>query len=122
VASVDAIADRSHFNSADILEREKAGINVTFPKPITSNARAEGRFGKQNFGHMVEGDVYVCPVAERLSYHYTNEENGLVLRRCCARCAIKHQAPPTRSGASHDGKTGVRSGSATCWATISPAS
>jgi hypothetical protein len=62
VASVDAIADRSHFNSADILEREKAGINVTFPKPITSNARAEGRFGKQNFGHMVEGTSTFVPL------------------------------------------------------------
>ena len=41
-----------------------------------------------------EQDVYICPAGERLTYHYTNEENGLVLRRywtnACQHCAIKH--------------------------------
>jgi transposase len=32
-----------------ILECDKAGITVTLPKPMTSNAKAEGRFGKQDF-------------------------------------------------------------------------
>ena len=43
---------------------------------------------------MAEEDVYICPAGERLTYHYTNEENGLVLRRywtnACQSCAIKH--------------------------------
>ena len=43
---------------------------------------------------VAEEDVYVCPAGERLAYHYTNEENGLVLRRywtnACQSCAIKH--------------------------------
>ena len=30
---------------------------------------------------MAEQDVYICPAGERLAYHYTNEEHGLVLRR-----------------------------------------
>ena len=38
---------------------------------------------------------YFCPAGEKLDYHYTNEENGLVLRRywttACQRCAIKHR-------------------------------
>ena len=42
---------------------------------------------------MAEEDVYICPAGERLAYHYTNEENGLVLRRywsnACQNCAIK---------------------------------
>jgi transposase len=95
VESLDAIADRGYFNSEEILECEKAGITVTLPKPMTSNAKAEGRFGKQDFRYVAEQDIYICPAEERLTYHYTNEENGLVLRRywtnACPNCPIKHQ-------------------------------
>jgi transposase len=95
VASLDAIADRGYFNSEEILECERAGITVTLPKPMTSNAKAEGRFGKQDFRYVAEEDIYICPAGERLTYRYTNEENGLVLRRywtnACPSCPIKHQ-------------------------------
>ena len=30
---------------------------------------------------MAEEDFYVCPAGEKLAYHYTTEEKGLVLRR-----------------------------------------
>jgi hypothetical protein len=70
-------------------------VSVTLPKPMTSNSKAEGRFGKQDFRYVAEEDAYVCPAGERLAYHYTNEENGLVLRRywtnACQSCAIKHR-------------------------------
>jgi hypothetical protein len=36
-------------------------------------------FGKQDFRYVAEEDVYVCPAGERLAYHYTNEENGMLL-------------------------------------------
>jgi hypothetical protein len=49
VVSLDAIADRGYFNSEEILQCEKASITITLPKPMTSNAKAEGRFGKQDF-------------------------------------------------------------------------
>jgi transposase len=95
VASLDAIADRGYFNSEEILECEKASITVTLPKPMTSNAKAEGRFGKQDFRYVAEEDIYICPAGELLTYRYTNEENGLVLRRywtnSCQSCPIKHQ-------------------------------
>jgi hypothetical protein len=41
---------------------------------MTSNAKADGRFGKQDFGYVADEDVYICPAGERLAYHYTNEE------------------------------------------------
>ncbi len=47
--SLDVIADRGYFSSEEILAREEAGITVTLPKPMTSNSKAEGRFGKQDF-------------------------------------------------------------------------
>ena len=61
---------------------------------MTSNSKAQGRFGKQDFRYVATEDVYMCPAGERLTYHYTTEENGLVLRRywtnACQSCAIKH--------------------------------
>jgi len=41
-----------------------------------------GRFGKQDLVYLAEDDVYLCPVGERLVYHFTNQENRLTLRRC----------------------------------------
>ena len=78
---LDAVVDRGYFNSEEILECENAGITVTLPKPMTSNSKAEGRFGKQDFRYVANEDIYICPADERLSYHSTTEENGLVLRR-----------------------------------------
>ena len=58
-------------------------------------AKSEGRFGKQDFRYVAEHDVYICPGGERLTYRFTSEEDGLVLRRywtnACGACAIKHQ-------------------------------
>jgi transposase len=93
--NLDVIADRGYFSSEEIFECDKAGITVTLPKPMTSNAKTEGRFGKQDFRYVTEEDVYICPAGERLTYHYTTEENGLALRRywtnACQSCAIKAQ-------------------------------
>jgi transposase len=94
VENLDAVADRGYFNGEEILACEEAGITVTLPKPMTSNSKAEGRFGKQDFRYVAEEDVYICPAGERLVYHYTNEENGLILHRywtnACQSCSIKH--------------------------------
>jgi transposase len=91
--SLDVVADRGYFSSGQILACEEAGITVTLPKPMTSNSKTEGRFGKQDFRYLVEEDVYICPAGERLAYSFTTEENELVLRRystnACQRCAIK---------------------------------
>jgi transposase len=94
VEKLDAVADRGYFNGEEILACEEAGITVTLPKPMTSNSKAEGRFGKQDFRYVAEADVYVCPAGERLAYYYTTEDKGLVVHRyvtnACRHCAIKH--------------------------------
>ena len=94
VENLDAVADRGYFSGEEILECENAGIMVTLPKPMTSNSKAEGRFGKQDFRYVVQEDVYVCPAGERLAYYCTTEDKGMVLRRyatkACQNCAIKH--------------------------------
>src|SRR4029077_20809596 len=93
VEKLDAVADRGYFDSEEILTCENAGITVTLPKPMTSNAKAQGRFGKQDLRYVAQQDAYIAPAGKRLTYHYTTEENGLVLRRYCTNacqsCAIK---------------------------------
>jgi hypothetical protein len=66
-------ADRGYFNSTEILACEQADITVTLPKPMTSGAKADGRFGKQDFVYLPKEDVYRCPAGERLTYRYTRE-------------------------------------------------
>jgi len=94
VDELDVVADRGYFSSEEILACEEAGITVTLPKPLTSGSKAKGRFAKQDFRYLAGEDVYICPAGERLIYHFTNEEKGLVLRRywtsACQGCAIKH--------------------------------
>src|SRR5206468_8244103 len=92
--SLDVVADRGYFSSGQILACEEAGITVTLPKPMTSNSKAEGRFGKQDFRYVAQQDAYICPANERLAYSFTTEDKGLVLRRyrtsACQSCAIKN--------------------------------
>jgi hypothetical protein len=66
VDKLEAVADRGYFNGEEILACEQAGICVTLPKPMTSGAKSEGRFGKQDFVYLPEEDVYRCPAGEKL--------------------------------------------------------
>jgi transposase len=88
-----AVADRGYFNSPEILACAEAGITVTLPKPMTSGAKSQGRFGKQDFVYVAEDDVYLCPAGERLTYRYTNEEDGKTMRRywttACPKCPLR---------------------------------
>jgi len=92
---LEVVADRGYYSSEEIMTCAQAGITVTLPKPMTSGNRSKGRFVKADFRYIEEEDVYICPAGERLIYHYTNEENGLKLRRywtnVCQSCAIKER-------------------------------
>ena len=95
VDKLEAIADRGYFSGEQILACDQSGIVVTLPKPMTSGIEAKGRFGKQDFVYLRDEDVYRCPAGEKLKYYYTNEEDGLKLRRywtnACRHCALKHR-------------------------------
>ena len=99
-ANLDVIADRGYFSGEEILECDKAGITVTLPKPMTSNSKAQGRFGKQDFRYVAAEDVYVCPAGQKLAYYFTTEDKGLVLSRyrtnACQSCAIKHKCTTSK--------------------------
>lgn len=46
---------------------EQARIVPYVLKPLTSGAKAKGRFGKQDFIYITEDDAYRCPAGERLT-------------------------------------------------------
>src|SRR6266404_2108275 len=93
--AIEAVADRGYYSGEEILACEEAGITVYLPKPMTSGINAKGRFGKQDFVYVAADDIYRCPAGEQLTYRYTNEENGKILRRywttACQACALKAQ-------------------------------
>ena len=93
VEKLDAVADRGYFNGEEILACDQAGITVTLPKPMTSGAKSEGRFGKQDFVYLSEENAYRCPAGEKLAYRMTTEEHGQKLHRywtnACRACPLK---------------------------------
>ena len=93
--TLDAVADRGYYKSEEIHACEEAGLSVTLPKPQTSNAKAEGRFGKQDFVYLAEEDVYRCPAGEHLTYRYESKQDGKMMRRYwttkCTDCPLKEQ-------------------------------
>src|ERR1700726_4783965 len=62
---LDAVADRGYYKNPQILACEQADITVTLPKPMTSGAKSDGRFGKQDFVYLPTEDVYRCPAGEK---------------------------------------------------------
>ena len=88
---LQAIADRGYFNGPEILACDEAGITPLVPKPMTSIAKAAGRFSKNDFIYIAKDDQYQCPAGERAIHRYTRLEDGLVVR--CTGPARVHDAP-----------------------------
>src|SRR5215472_2698258 len=97
--TLEVIADRGYFNGEEIKTCDDACITVTLPKPMTSSAKADGRFGKEDFVYLAEENVYRCPAGEKLTYRFTSEENGLKLHRYWTNarrnCALKSRCTPS---------------------------
>jgi len=94
-----AIADRGYFKSEEILACHEAGITVIVPKSATSGAKADGRFGKEDFIYNPKSDEYRCPAGQHLIWRFSGIEHGLKLSRYwsshCPRCAIKEKCTPS---------------------------
>jgi hypothetical protein len=92
---LQAIADRGYFNGPEILACDEAGVIPMVPKPMTSNAKAAGRFSKNDFIYIAKDDQYQCPAGERAIHRYTRLEDGLMVRvywsSTCPQCPIRHQ-------------------------------
>jgi hypothetical protein len=90
-----AYADRGYFSSPEIKACDEAGIKAFVPKPMTSNAKAEGRFSKADFIYIKRDDEYQCPAGERAIHRFNCVEGGLMVRTywssACPGCAIRAQ-------------------------------
>jgi hypothetical protein len=100
VRALTAIADRGCFKGEEILACEATGVTPLVPKPLTSGAKADGRFGKQDFVYEAGEDVYRCPAGEKLTWRYWNVEAGRKLHNYwttkCAGCAPKSKCTPAK--------------------------
>jgi hypothetical protein len=70
------------------------GVTAFVPRPLTSGAKAQGRFGKPDF-YLEQENVYRCPVGEDLIYRYTSVEDGMTMHSYwssnCQTCALHGQ-------------------------------
>jgi transposase len=46
---IDVIADKGYFSGPDLIACRDIGVSALVPKSDTSNARAAGRYGKEDF-------------------------------------------------------------------------
>jgi hypothetical protein len=97
-ASITAIADRGYYNSEKLLKCQQDGIDAIVPKSATSNAKAEGRFGRDDFIYDGRKDEYHCPAGDRLTRRMTTIEHGMTFHRYCSAncgsCALKERCTP----------------------------
>jgi hypothetical protein len=96
---LQVLADRGYFSGEEVLKCEQAGITPLVPKPLTSNAKAEGRFDKRDFVYNKRRDEYRCPAGQRAIYRFTGIEHGMTLHRywssACPRCPIRSACTPS---------------------------
>jgi transposase len=90
---IEVLADRGYFKSEEIAACEEAGIEAYVPKPLTSNARAEGRFDRRDFVYDRASNSYVCPAGEKLTYRMTTMNGGKSMHcywaSVCGTCGLK---------------------------------
>jgi transposase len=97
---LEVLADRGYFDGEEVLACQGLGVTPYVPKPLTSSAKADGRFGKQDFVYLPDDDVYLCPAGERLTWRFTGVEAGRTAHRYwssnCGACPLKPQCTPAK--------------------------
>jgi transposase len=61
VEALDVLADRGYFKGEEILACEPIGVRPYVPKPLTSGAKAKGRFGKQSSTSLTTTSIAARP-------------------------------------------------------------
>jgi len=96
---LQVVADRGYFNGDEILACDAAGMTAYVPKPMTSEAKAEGRFDKADFVYEADTDTYRCPAGSKLIWRFARVEAGHLISRYwssdCPHCQIKKQCTPS---------------------------
>ena len=94
------LADRGYFSGEEILACEQGGATPYAPKPLTSGAKADGRFGKADVVYLSQEDAYRCPARQTPPWNMTTIEHEMRLHRywdlaICRACPIKDQCTPS---------------------------
>jgi hypothetical protein len=95
-----AIADRGYYNGDEVVACEAAGITPVVSKPMTSTARFDGRFDKEDFVFDATIGEYRCPAGSRLKWRFARVEDGHLINRYwssdCPHCAIREKCTPSK--------------------------
>ncbi|GJL90941.1 MAG: transposase [Hyphococcus sp.] len=101
--TLEVYADRGYFSGVEIVACKANGVTAFAPKPLTSNLRAAGRYGKDELTYIASEKVYRCPAGEKLTYRFENVEDGgrfTLIGRQSARLVISSRvAPPATCAA-----------------------
>ena len=80
-SAITVLADRGYYKGEDIKDCIDAGITPYVPKTLTSGAKADGQFGKQDFAYLPRQDVYRCLAGETMKWWFNRvDEDGKELR------------------------------------------
>src|SRR6266566_3188654 len=95
------LADRGYFSGEEVVACEAAGATPIVPKPLTSGAKADGRFGKQDFVYDAEQDHYTCPAGAKLTKanrraDHTEDFDFYRHLSACFTCPLRPQCTPTK--------------------------
>lgn len=92
---LEVIADRGYFSGDDIRACKEMGVSALAPKTQTSNAKAHGRFSKEDFVYIPEEDVYRCPAGALLNRRTETMDGSMRMllywSTACHTCPIKSQ-------------------------------
>jgi transposase len=98
--TLSVVADRGYFKGEEILACHNADITAYVPKPMTSAAKADGRFNNDVFIYDAAKNQYVCPAGETLIWRFSSVEKGMKLHRYwsskCQGCALKLSCTPSK--------------------------
>jgi len=98
--TLSVVADRGYFKSEEILACHDANITAYVPKPMTSAAKADGRFNNDTFIYDSAKNEYTCPAGEALIWRFSSIEKGMKLHRYwsskCQGCTLKLQCTPSK--------------------------
>lgn len=98
---LQVIADRGYYKGEEIHACEEAGITPFVSKPMTSGAKAEGRFDKEDFIFEPESGEYTCPAGSRLIWRFSTVERGALIHKYwssdCPRCSIKEKCTTSQN-------------------------
>lgn len=98
--NLQALADRGYYHGVELKICEDVGIAAYVPKPMTSNAKAEGRFDKTDFVYIARDNEYQCPSGQRAIHRFTTDERGLQIHvywpSACPGCSMRDRCTTSK--------------------------